>query len=80
MFASNKTHHKMETKTETRTDFLFPKRNVLTGFSNVFSISGETTEFNKSNSGEEADSKAIRSDWEMIGNDLKEAIKKVVGK
>lgn len=69
----------MET-TENRTDFLFPKRNIFTGFSSIFSISGETVDFNTSNSGEEADFKAIRSDWEMVGKDFKEVLKKGIKK
>lgn len=68
----------MENKTDIRTDFLIPERSFFTGFSSVFSIAGETTDFNRSKSGEEADYKAIKSDWEMIGQDFKKAIKKLV--
>lgn len=66
----------METLKEKRTDFLFPKRNFFTGLCSVFSLSGETAEFNTSNSGEEADLKALRSDWEMIGQDFRRVLKK----
>lgn len=65
----------METK-EVRTDFLLPKRGFFTGFASVFSIAGDTVDFNTSNSGEEADLKAIQNDWEMIGNDIREALRK----
>lgn len=68
----------METKTEIRTDFLIPKRGFFTGFSSTFSVAGETANFNRSNTGEEADYKAIKSDWEMIGQDFKKAIKKLI--
>lgn len=59
-----------------RTDFLFPKRSFLKGFSSVINIFGESSEslFNTSKSEEEADSKALSSDWEMIGRDFKKVI------
>lgn len=60
--------------TEKRTDFLFPKRSFWTGFSSIFSISGTPKKFNSSRNGKIADSKAIRSDWEMVGQDFKKAI------
>ena len=62
------------TDTDKRTDFLFPKRNFWTGFSSVLSIFGESNKFNTSDSGEEADYKALKSDWEMIGEDFKIAL------
>lgn len=67
-------------ETKNRTDFLFPKRDYLTGFESVFSIAGETAHFNTSNSAEEADYKAIKSDWEMIGQDFRNALKKLRAK
>jgi len=57
--------------TDKRTDFLFPKRRFWTGFSNVLSIFGEPNKFNTSKSGEEADYKALKSDWEMVGQDIR---------
>jgi hypothetical protein len=66
----------METKTVDRTDFLIRKRGFFTGFSSIYSID-PTAEFNTSKSAAEADTKAIRSDWRMIGNDLRKALDKV---
>ncbi len=60
--------------TDKRTDFLFPKRNFWTGFSSVLNIFGEDKKFNTSKSGEEADYKALKSDWDMIGEDFKKVI------
>lgn len=60
--------------TDKRTDFLLPKRNFWTGFSSVLSIFGDSNKFNTSESGEEADYKALKSDWEMIGEDFKKAM------
>lgn len=60
--------------TENRTDFLFPKRNFWTGFASVLNIFGDPHMFNTSKSGEEADYKAIQSDWEMVGNDFNDVL------
>ena len=61
-------------ETEKRTDFLFPKRNFWTGFSSVLSIFGDSNKFNTSKTGNEADYKALKSDWEMIGKDFENAM------
>jgi hypothetical protein len=57
-----------------RTDFLLPKRNFWSGFSSVLSIFGESNQFNTSESGEEADYKALQSDWEMVGQDIRKSM------
>lgn len=57
-----------------RTDNLFPERGFFTGISSVFSVFGGTANFNTSNTDEEADYKAIASDWAMIGEDFKNAL------
>lgn len=64
--------------TERRTDFLFPKRSFLSGFSSILSIFGEEKKFNTSKSGKEADFKALKSDWEMIGQDLRDSMSKII--
>lgn len=58
------------TNTEKRTDFLFPKRSFWKGFSSVLNIFGNQNKFNSSKSGQEADYNALKSDWEMIGQDI----------
>lgn len=60
--------------TEKRTDFLFPKRSFWTGVSSVFSVFGDSNQFNTSKSGEEADLKALMSDWEMVGEDIRSSL------
>lgn len=57
-----------------RTDSLFPKRNFWSGFSSVFSVFGNQNKFNTSKSGQEADYKALKSDWGMIGKDIQNAM------
>lgn len=63
-----------------RTDFLFKKRNFFTGAASVFNISAANKDFNTSATGEEADYKALKSDWEMIGEDFKKSVKKLISK
>jgi len=64
--------------TEKRTDFLFVNRSFLTGFSSVLNIAGNNKKFNSSKSSEEADLKAIRNDWEMVGEDIRKSILKLI--
>ncbi len=55
------------------TDFLFSKGSFLIGAGSVINLSGNYFEFNTSNSDTEADEKAIRNDFRMIGQDIVEA-------
>lgn len=60
--------------TDTRTDFLFPKRGFFTGLSSILDIFSVDKKVNTSKSGEEADAKALKSDWEMIGKDFEKSL------
>lgn len=60
-----------------KTDFLFPTPSFLIGMGSVFNIAGNYYKFNYSNSNKEADSKAIFSDWKIVGQDLKKAEKEI---
>ena len=53
-----------------RTDFLFPKRSFITGLASILCLGGNPRKFNLSNSDSEADYKAIKSDWSMVGQDF----------
>lgn len=57
------------------TDHLFSRTNSIIGAGSVFNIAGNYFSFNSSSSGEEADAKAIESDWGTIGMDLQDVIK-----
>lgn len=57
-----------------RTDFLFPKTNFTVGLGSIVSIHGSYFEYNYSETNEEADTRAISYDWQMIGRDIQEAI------
>lgn len=59
---------------EVRTDFLFADESFLTGMGTVMDLAGSSTEFNTSETSEEADKKAIFSDWSMIGKDISNSI------
>ena len=64
----------------TRTDFLTPTSSFLLGMGTVLNIDGKFFEYNVSNSTEEADALAIKSDWSIVGQDIKSAISKGVKK
>lgn len=46
------------------------------GFTSTFKIAGHLFFYNLSESPEEADKKAIKNDWGMVGKDIKSATKK----
>lgn len=62
-------------KRKFRTDFLYSSPDFLTGVGSVMNIQGNYFEFNTSKSGEEADFRALLSDWGVVGNDISEAAK-----
>jgi len=63
----------MNNNKDIRTDFLFATPSFLVGAGSIFNLAGNYFEFNISSSGEEADIKALQSDWDMVGNDLRDA-------
>ena len=56
-----------------RTDFLFPKESFITGLGSVFNVVGNYYNYNYSMN---PDSKAIESDWGVVGQDLRSTINK----
>jgi hypothetical protein len=60
----------MDKKKKYRSDFLFPNSTFLIGMGSVFNIAGNYFEYNYSNSEEEADINALKSDWGIIGQDM----------
>lgn len=56
-----------------RTDFLFPKTSFLTGLGSCFNIAGNYYSYNFSRTSQEADARAGRSDWAMVGMDIRES-------
>mgnify|MGYP001184921638 CR=1 FL=1 len=57
-----------------KTTFIFKIPNFSSGFSSVLDIAGTNTKFKTSKTSEEADYKALLSDWTVTGQDIKNAI------
>ena len=60
----------------TVTDFLTPTSTFSVGAGSIFSLAGNYFEYNTSSSPIEADERAIRSDWEMTGQDIQDAARR----
>jgi hypothetical protein len=60
------------------TDFLTSKSSYITGIGTVFNLAGNYYDFNYSQSTDEADRRAIESDWKMVGKDLKDIFKEII--
>ena len=58
------------------TGFLFSTPSFLSGAGTVINLAGNFYEFNSSESGFEADEKAIENDFRMIGQDISDIITK----
>lgn len=58
-----------------KTTFLVAKNDFISGVSRTLDIASTRNKrvYNTSQSGDEADKKAIFSDWFMIGNDIRSA-------
>jgi len=70
----------MEKIAQLNTDFLFSTPTYLSGASNIFNIGGNFYDYNISKSEAEADCKAIRNDFNIVGRDLENASSKIMGK
>ena len=57
-----------------KSDFLFAQPSFASGAARVFDMFGQFDEYNISETTEEADAKAIASDWIVIGLDIADAI------
>jgi len=55
--------------------FLFANPSFLSGIARLFFVPSKIDFYNESETPQEADWKAIRNDWEMVGQDLREAMK-----
>jgi len=63
-----------------KTDFLFAQPSFLSGFARSLDICGTFDAYNRSADESSADLRAISSDWQVLGRDMKEAIKSVKDK
>jgi hypothetical protein len=53
---------------------LFAESSFLEGFARVLDLGANLSLYNSSRTGEEADFRAIKSDWQIVGKDLAGAI------
>lgn len=56
------------------TTFLFARPSFLEGLARIFDFSGALNEYNISATPEQADARALRSDWMAVGDDLRNAL------
>jgi hypothetical protein len=59
------------------TDFLVSKGSFIGGVGSVLNLAGTYFLYNSSETPEQADERAIRSDWEQTGNDIATAMGKI---
>lgn len=57
-----------------KSDFLFAQPSFASGAARVFDLFGQFDDYNRSETTEEADAKAIAADWIIVGQDLADAI------
>ncbi|MCL2659596.1 MAG: hypothetical protein FWD64_03640 [Acidobacteriaceae bacterium] len=57
-----------------KTDFLFAQPSFASGAARVLDLWGAFDEYNQSKTSREADTKAIASDWIVVGQDIRDAI------
>ncbi|KAF2515079.1 hypothetical protein E0W68_13130 [Flavobacterium salilacus subsp. salilacus] len=63
-------------KVKLETGFLYSKCSFLRGIGSVFNLPGNYYDFDYSDTENEADKKALYSDWENVGADIKTAREK----
>lgn len=56
------------------TNILYPRQSFLTGAMSTLNLFGISTTYNVSDSEDEADAKALYSDWLTTGNDIRNVI------
>lgn len=54
--------------------FLFARPSFIEGMARVMDLGGTMQIYNESKTEEEADSKALKKDWQAVGNDILSAI------
>lgn len=55
------------------TDYLLPMNNFWVGMGSILNLAGNYFEYNYSKSDNEADLKALTSDWENVGEDIRKS-------
>ena len=60
------------------TGFLFAQPGFMQGVASALDIGGTLIQYNVSNTPQEADTRALASDWAITGNDIKAATEHLV--
>lgn len=60
------------------TDFLFSTPSFTSGIGSVINIAGNYYEFNTSETGLDADEIALKNDFNMIGQDIKQSLDSII--
>jgi hypothetical protein len=58
---------------DSTSDFLFAKNSFWIGAGSAFDLWGDYFLYNRSRNGNEADARAIASDWLVVGKDIRKA-------
>lgn len=61
-------------RTNAKSDFLFTNGSLKHGIATLLNLRGRYFEYNTSKSGMAADDKAFTKDWQVVANDLSDAI------
>jgi len=60
-----------------KTDFLLPNNDFIVGWGSVLNLLGSYFEYDYSKTPNEADLKALESDWQNIGEDIRKSFEKI---
>jgi len=63
-----------------RSDFMVPMPSAISGIARILDLGGTYNSYNRSATPEEADCRAIYSDWAITGQDLIRAARETNGK
>lgn len=61
------------------TAILFARPSFLEGFARLFDLGNNLNQYNECRFPDDADVRAMRADWEAVGDDLRAAIKDETG-
>ena len=60
------------------TDFLFARPNFISGMGMAIDLGATMTQYNVSETPEEADALALNNDWAVVGEEMRKAINHLV--
>ncbi len=60
-----------------RSSLVYARPSFLRGIARIFDVTGSLNEYNTSPTSEQADYRALESDWRVVGEDIQEAMNAV---